>query len=114
MNTLKAICVACGISAISQPALAATGEMGTGIPRFGIYSQAVGPAVLVWSLTNPTVPFPAGCSSLVLTPGTMGWDSYKIAIATMTAARLSGNRIRFYAHAERDGGCGVDYVEMMN
>jgi hypothetical protein len=35
-----------------------------------------------------------------------------MAFATLTAAKMSGRRVRFYAHAERDGGCGVDYVEL--
>jgi len=39
-------------------------------------------------------------------------DSYKIAIATMLAARISNRAVRFYAHARRDSGCGADYVEM--
>lgn len=42
----------------------------------------------------------------------MGLDSYKIAAATLTAAKISGTRARFCAHGERDGGCGVDYVRI--
>jgi hypothetical protein len=41
----------------------------------------------------------------------LGADTYKIAIAMMMMANASGTKVRFYAHAERDGGCGVDYVE---
>jgi hypothetical protein len=42
----------------------------------------------------------------------MGIEAYKMAFATMTAAKIAGSRVRFYAHADRDGGCGVDYVEL--
>jgi hypothetical protein len=42
----------------------------------------------------------------------MGMDAYKMAVATLTAARLSGAKVRFFAHAERDNGCGVDYVQL--
>jgi hypothetical protein len=49
----------------------------------------------------------------VVTPTTMGVDGYKIAIATMTAARIANRSVRFYAHASRDNGCGVDYVELL-
>lgn len=61
---------------------------------------------------DPT--FPAGCTSLMLHPVTMGLDAYKLAAAALLAAKVSGMRIRFYAHAPRDGGCGVDYVELQS
>jgi len=93
-------------------ASAASGEMGTGTPQFGIYSEVLGVHIRVWSLSNSTVNFPAGCSALVLTQGTLGADTYKAAIATLTAAKAAGMRVRFYAHAERDGGCGIDYFEL--
>lgn len=91
---------------------AASAEMGNGTPQFGVYSAATGTQILVWALSNATVSFPSGCTNLVLTPATMGMDSFKIAVATLTAARVSGLRVRFFAHGERDGGCGVDYVEL--
>jgi hypothetical protein len=93
-------------------AFAAQGEMGVGVPQFGSYSSATGLQIVVWRLDDATTPFPAGCTAISLTPTTMGMDSYKIAIATMLAARTSGRRVRFYSHAPRDTGCGVDYVEM--
>ena len=105
----------CGAMSLATPnAFAANGEMGTGVPTFGIYTQAPGLAmqISVWSLANPTTPMAAGCGSLVLTPATMGLDSFKMAMATLTAAKVAGMRVRFYAHIERDGGCGVDYVQL--
>jgi hypothetical protein len=84
----------------------------SGVPHFGLYSQATGTEIRVWSLLNPTVPFPAGCTALVLRPETMGIEAFKIAAATLLTARVSGMRVRFYAHAPRDGGCGVDYVQL--
>jgi hypothetical protein len=42
----------------------------------------------------------------------MGMDSCKMAVATLTAARLAERPVRFYAHAERDGGRGVDFVQI--
>ncbi len=98
-------------------AQAATGEMGTGIPEFGIYSSVVvAPAgqVTIVSLASPTINFPAGCTSLTMTPASMGADAYKLAVATLLAAKVAGKPVRFYAHAARDAGCGVDYVQMKN
>jgi hypothetical protein len=100
------------LSAWQQAANAANGEMGTGVPQFAVYSAAVGPYVVIWGLVDSTIPFPAGCSQIRMTPTTMGVDSYKAAIAVMTAARLSNRPMRFYAHADRDGGCGVDYFQL--
>jgi hypothetical protein len=96
------------------PAATAAGEreMGTGIPLFGQYSQATGTAVIVWSLEEGTVPFPSDCQAIRLSPETMGIDAYKMAVATMLASRISRRPVRFYAHASRDGGCGVDYVQL--
>lgn len=91
----------------------AQGEMGRGIPQFGSYSSATGVQTLVLRLDDATTPFPAGCTSITLAPATMGMDSYKIAVATMLAAKTSGRPVRFFAHAPRDTGCGVDYVEML-
>ena len=95
----------------SADASAAQGEMGAGIPHFGNYAGPL-PNTIVWRLENASTPFPAGCTSLSVTAATMGMDAYKIAIATMTVARVSGRAVRFFAHAPRDGGCGVDYVEL--
>jgi hypothetical protein len=86
--------------------------MGTGIPLFGQYSQATGMSVLVWSLEDATVPIPADCRWIVLNPATMGMDAYKMAGATMLAARVTRRPVRFYAHASRDDGCGADYVQL--
>jgi hypothetical protein len=94
--------------------LAAQGEMGTGVPNFLVYSSATGihMSITVVSLDSQSIAFPTGCTSLTLTPETMGLDTYKMAFAMLTAAKLSGSRIRFYAHVSRDSGCGVDLVSL--
>lgn len=86
--------------------------MGLGTPQFGSYSSVTGMQTVVWRLDDAITPFPAGCPAILLTPATMGMDSYKIAIAIMLTARTSGRRIRFFVHGPRDTGCGVDYIEM--
>lgn len=88
--------------------------MGTGVPDFGLYTDPtpIGSQIRVWRINNATQPFPAGCTSIVLSPTTMGVNSWKMAMATLLAARTSSRPVRFFSHAERDGGCGVDYVEM--
>jgi len=92
---------------------AAQGEMGTGIPSgFSFYSAATGVQTLVWGMTSPSIQFPSGCQSLTLTPATMGMDAYKIAVSTLLLARVTGRPVRFYAHASRDTGCGVDYIQL--
>ena len=93
---------------------AAQGEMGTGTPQYSIYGDVVGSYVRIASLANPTTTFPGDCSTIFLTSNTMGTEMFRAAIATIIAARVSGMRVRFYAHAPRDGGCGVDYVELVN
>ena len=99
--------------ALSGPAIATDDRpMGTGIPFFGQYSQATGTKIIVWSLEEATVPFPADCPRIELTPETMGIDAYKMAMATLLVARVSRRAVRFYAHATWDGGCGVDYVQL--
>ena len=103
--------VAC-LALVSIPGFAAQGEMGMGIPQFGSYSAATGTSIIVWRLDEVATPFPSGCVNITLSPTTMGIDAYKIGVATMLAARTSGRKVRFYAHAPRDGGCGVDYVEL--
>jgi len=100
------------VALASQNVMAAQDEMGTGVPHFGLYSQATGTEIRVWALQNPTVPFPAGCTAIVLRPETMGLEAFKIAAGILTAARISGMRVRFYAHGPRDGGCGVDFVQL--
>ena len=93
-------------------AFAATGEMGTGIPNYGVYAnlnQAV-----VGSLINATINMPTGCTQLILSAATLTMDGYKIALSQITAASLTRKRVRFYAHAVRDGGCGIDYVQIVD
>ena len=87
--------------------------MGTGLPDFAIHSAPVGNYAIVWSIADATIPFANGCAQLRLSPETMGMDSYKIAITIMLTAKVSKTRVRFYAHAPRDGGCGVDYIQLM-
>ena len=94
-------------------ALGAQGEMGVGIPDFGIYGGDLGFKAIVWSLNDATTPFPAGCTYITLTPATMGLDTYKISVAMLMVAKASNRRVRFYAHLVRDSGCGVDYVQLM-
>lgn len=98
---------------MASSANAAMGEMGVGTPLFGVYSAAIvnPPETLVWELANATRGFPAGCSRLTLNSGTMGMDTYKIALAIMMQARAMNTRVKFYAHSELNGGCGVDFVE---
>jgi hypothetical protein len=108
-------CATLGVAyAVTQPAAAASGEMGTGVPRFGIYSDPAVAKIQVWGLDDATISFPAGCTYLLLNPATMGLDAYKLAAAALIAAKVSGMRIRFFAHAPRDGGCGIDYVELQS
>ena len=97
----------------SGAAQAAQGEMGVGVPEFGMYS-ATGTYTIVTGLRDATAPFPAGCTTIMLSATTMGLDNYKLAIGTMVAARLTNKKIRFYAHAPRDGGCGVDYIALID
>lgn len=100
------------VLAAAGHASAANGEMGTGVPSFGLYGAATGDRAVVGSLSDASIPFPTGCDSLTLTPQTLGSAAYKAAIATLLAARLSNRPVRLYAHADRDGGCGVDYVQL--
>lgn len=93
--------------------MTAEGDMRTGVPNFGIYSPVAGSKTTVWSLDDATTPFPAGCTSLSLTPATMGLDTNKTSLAVMMFARASNRGVRFYAHAARDSGCGVDYIQLL-
>ena len=113
LGCLQSACMAVGATlfALPEAGWTAEGEMGTGVPNFGVYSEATGARIIVWSLSEAITPFPSGCTMLLLTPSTMGWDTYKIAVATLTSAQAVHRKIRFYAHAPRDGGCGVDYVQ---
>jgi hypothetical protein len=94
-------------------ASAASGLMGTGKPLFGVYGQPNDPKVVVWWLNEATVGFPAGCSSLILSAATMGMDSYKISVSILITAKVTNSVVKFVAQAEKDGGCGVDYVQLM-
>ncbi len=111
MKKMAALLMA-GFATVPPSVFAASGEMGTGIPHFGLYSEATGTMLRVYHLDQATRPFPNTCPAIILTPQTMGLDVFKIAAATLLAARSTGARVRFYAHSERDGGCGVDYVQI--
>jgi hypothetical protein len=109
------VLMASAVFAAATQANAALGEMGTGIPRFGVYSPVTTGQLQtnVWQLENASIPMASGCTSLTLTVGTMGLDAYKIATATLVLARATGRSVRFFAHATRDSGCGVDYIELV-
>jgi hypothetical protein len=111
-STFRALLTVAVLSVCSASGNAATGDMGTGIPVFATYGAATGVQTIIWGLEQASIPMAAGCERLYLTPATMGADSYKIAVATLMAARLSNRRVRLYAHAERDGGCGIDYIQL--
>jgi hypothetical protein len=88
--------------------------MGTGKPFWGSYSAQMHSGALVtivWNLgPNPVIPFAAGCPYITLTSSSMSMDGYKAALALMLQAKALGQTVRFVAHAERDWGCGADYV----
>ena len=67
---------------------------------------------MVWALGAPTISFPAGCSNVTLTQATMGIDGYKLAVAALLMAKAANLQVRLYATTTRDGGCGVDMVQM--
>jgi hypothetical protein len=117
MNTLRKttflVATALTILSLAKLTPAASGEMGRGKPEFGVYGQQFGNYVKVWSLREATLNFPVGCNSLILSVSTMGLESYKIAVAILITAKATNSAVRFYAHAERDDGCGVDYVQML-
>src|SRR5262245_60015111 len=75
--------------ALALEASAASGEMGMGVPNFGQFGDAVGGVVVVWNLSSTVIPFPAGCSQLLVTRATMGADPFKIAVATMLTAKVT-------------------------
>lgn len=108
----------CSLGMVTEVAAqAGAREMGTGrIEVMGHYSAATGEATVIWSLRNPTTPFPADCPNIWLIPSVMGQSAYKTAINLLMLARALDKPVRFYAHATRPGGagnaCGVDYVQM--
>ena len=57
----KLVALAAALVALaSQDVTAASGEMGDGVPHFGVYGQAMGTQVRVWALGDAVVPFPPG------------------------------------------------------
>jgi hypothetical protein len=102
---------------VVQETKAASGELVTGrIQVIGHYSAAVGAEkTVVWSFKSGLItPFAVGCTSVTLTPATMGQSSYKTALNSLLLARALDKPVRFFAHAERDDGCGADYVEIQD
>lgn len=112
MTVKNLICALAIIFITAQSAHAANGEMGTGIPGYGVYANAN--YSIIWALGSPGPSFPAGCSSLVVSAATLTMEGYKVALSMLAAAQLANRRIRFYAHADRDGGCGIDYLQFTN
>lgn len=97
----------------TMSAHAATGEMGNGVPQIGIYSGAAGHGhIRIWSLANATVNFPTGCTSILISRTTVGEQDYKVMLSIILTAKSLGKPVRFYGHAERDGGCGMDYIQL--
>jgi hypothetical protein len=87
--------------------------MGTGKPEFGVYGQAYNNRTHVILLREATINFPYGCPYLTLSPTTMGADAYKAAISILITAKTTKTAVRFYAHQDRDEGCGVDYIQLL-
>ena len=114
MSARKSTVLGSLLFALTFEATAASGEMGMGVPNFGQFGDPVGGIVVVWSLSNAVIPFPPGCSFLIVNKATMGSDPFKVSVATMLTAKVTARSVRFYAHADRDGGCGVDYVQLMD
>ena len=100
------------VVALAAPNVRA-GEMGAGVPSVGLYTQAAGSKTLIF-LKDLVTPLAAGCSYLILSAGTVGDRDYKIAHALLLSASLTNRRVRFYAHGTWDGGCGVDYVQILD
>jgi hypothetical protein len=112
LTLLRAALVAAALMT-STNALAASGEMGTGVPRWAQFGDVYGGYILVKSLSGASIPFPSGCESgIIITSGTMGRDPLAAAISMLLAAKITGVPVRFVAHTTRDGGCGVDYIEL--
>lgn len=104
----------CLLGLFSNPVFAAVGEMGIGIPDFGIYAKNANPHITVWSLGSASVPFPAGCTTLTVTPDILGADAYKLAVATLLLAKATNKKVRFYNHSTLNGACGFDYFQIYN
>ena len=101
----------------ASPVGAAQGEMGTGIPDgYSIYAPVAAAGnsaqIVVWSIKGASIAMPSGCSNITLTLNTLGADTYKMALATLHMAKLTNQPVRFYAHASRDAGCGVDMIQL--
>lgn len=115
VNKLLAVRMLIGAACVAMAplrSLAATGEMGTGVPdQVGLYSAVTGVATYVWSISDVTIPFPSGCSSIALVASTMGMDAYKLAVNTVLLAKVTNRRVRFHSHV--NSGCQVDYVQLM-
>lgn len=109
---LRSMACASLIIGITMSAHAAAGEMGNGVPQIGIYSSATSAHIRIWSLANATANFPAGCSSILIPRTTAGEQDYKVLLSVILTAKSLGKSVRFYAHAERDGGCGMDYIQL--
>lgn len=90
----------------------ATGEMGNGIPNFGIYTKNASPHITIWNLESATIGFPAGCTNLQVTPDILGLDHYKIVVATLLMAKATRKKVRFYNHSTLNGNCGFDYIQL--
>lgn len=95
------------------PSMAATGDIGTGIPNFGLYGTFNNGLIIIHTLINPTINFPAACPYLIISPATIGVAEHRMVYATLLTASALQRRVRFYAHVDRDGGCGVDYVSLV-
>lgn len=54
-SLLSATVLSVGMQA---PSLAATGDLGTGIPNFGLYGTFNNSLIIIHSLINPTANFP--------------------------------------------------------
>jgi hypothetical protein len=99
---------------LATPVIAVTGEMGTGKPDFGLYTATQGIYTKIWVLREATVNFPIACTGgLVLSPATMGMESYKIAVSILTIAKMTNAAVRFYATVDRGQGCEVDYLQLV-
>ena len=112
---IRNVFFALGLFGVFTPAVNAyQGQMGTGIPTFGVYSAALtgSPYIAIWSLSNGSFPMAPGCPYLLLTVSTMGLETYKAALSILTTAVIANRTVQFFSHSERDGGCGVDYIRL--
>lgn len=102
------------ILAFAHNAPAAQGEMGTGMPIYGLQGTAGHSYVTVFRLDEATIPFPVGCTYLVISSFANGSDIFRAMVDSLLAAKLARKKIRFYAVQENQGGCGVDYLEVVD